>query len=191
MKGLKADLKLDIFSSMRVYQMADDEYEGLYQEAKTDPRVTYHGSVSQTELAKKLKPAAFLTYPSVVEETFCISALEAMAAGMKVISTLTGALETTTMGYADLIPVKDRSAEEFIAAFRALIEHNVSAFKEGPEAWAERMFDQVRAVNQNCGWTVRAKGLGKFICPPRILIKRRRNLHVNPRQPVNYLHVFS
>ncbi len=156
MENLEQDMKLDIFSSMRVYQMADDEYAALYREAAKDPRITSHGAVSQTELGKRLKPAAFLAYPSVCAETFCIAALEAMAAGMKVISTRLGALETTTMGYADLIPVETSSPDDLATAFKNALGKNIIEFREHPDAWAEKMFEQVQSVNRACTWTVRA-----------------------------------
>ena len=155
MEGLKADMKLDVFSSMRVYQTGDEAHEGLFREAAKDSRITLHGSIPQRELAQKLKSAAFLTYPSVFQETFCIAALEAMAAGMKVIATRLGALETTTMGYADLVGVS--SAEEIIPAYRAAIERNVAAFLARPEEWAAAMFAQVQAVNRACSWKVRSR----------------------------------
>ncbi|HEU0117185.1 MAG TPA: glycosyltransferase family 4 protein [Alphaproteobacteria bacterium] len=153
-KGL--DIELDVFSSMRVYQMDDAEYQPLYAAAKSNPRVHYHGSVTQKELAQKLKSASLLTYPSIFEETFCISALEAMACGMKVIATDTGALKTTTMGYADLMPM-EKNLVSFTANYRTLIEQNIAAFRASPEAWAARMYEQSIAVNRSCNWRVRAQ----------------------------------
>lgn len=156
MKDLQQTTKLDIFSSMKLYQMPDDDYADLYKQAEQDPRVTSHGAISQIELAKHLKAAAFLTYPCICEETFCIAALEAMAAGMKVISTRLGALETTTMGYADLLPVESTDPAALIAAFRNAMNDNINSFLNEPQKWAEAMFAQVRSVNQKCSWAVRA-----------------------------------
>jgi glycosyltransferase involved in cell wall biosynthesis len=149
-------LTLDVFSSMHVYQKADDEYASLYERARENSRITYHGAVSQTELARRLRASAFLTYPCVFPETFCLAALEAMAAGMKVVSTRLGALESTTMGYADLIDIDRNHSDRFVDAFAHLMEANVAAFKEAPEEWAEKMFDQVRSVNRHCTWALRA-----------------------------------
>ncbi|MFY9287640.1 MAG: glycosyltransferase family 4 protein [Alphaproteobacteria bacterium] len=157
MQGLKEETKLDIFSSMRVYQMPDHDYAALYEEAARDPRTYYHGAVSQKELAQKLKPAAFLTYPSIFEETFCLSALEAMAAGMKVITTNLGALPSTTMGYADLITIDTSSIDNFADQFRAVMQKNITAFKTDPKTWAKTMYEQVKAVNAQCTWSARAQ----------------------------------
>lgn len=166
MKGLQQDTKLDIFSSMQLYQMPDDEYAELYKQAVQDKRVTSHGAVPQHQLAQHLKAAAFLTYPCIVAETFCIAALEAMAAGMKVISTRIGALETTTMGYADLLPIESNSAEKLIIAFRASMEKNIQTFLTEPEKWAEERFAQIQAVNQKCSWAAQTKEWEKLLLTP-------------------------
>jgi glycosyltransferase involved in cell wall biosynthesis len=162
MEGLQQETQLDIFSSMKLYQMPDDEYAGLYQEAVKNPRVTSHGAIPQPQLAQHLRKAAFLTYPCIVAETFCIAALEAMAAGMKVISTQLGALETTTMGYADLLPIESSNPQDLIDAFLKAMETNIQAFLTEPEKWAETMFAQVQAVNQKCSWAVRTEDWEKL-----------------------------
>lgn len=159
MEQMQTETKLDVFSSMRVYQMADDEYKELYKRAAENPLATYHGSVSQTELAQRLRAAAFFTYPCILAETFCISVIEALAAGMKVIATDIGAIKTTALGFADLMPVKpgNGTREEFIAVYKSLLEKNIAEFKTRPEAWAEERFAQMQEVNRNCSWHVRAR----------------------------------
>ena len=161
-EGLDDAIELDIFSSMRVYQQDDKEYDDLYKHAVKDKRIHYYGSVSQKELAEKLKPAAFLTYPSICAETFCIGALEAMAAGMKVITTKLGALETTTMGYADLVSVESSNAEDLVRPYRSTLKKNIDEFLKSPESWADKMFEQVRTVNQTSTWNMRSKDWEKL-----------------------------
>ena len=164
MEGLPADTGLIAFSSMRVYQTGDEAHAEVFNRAKEDSRVALYGSVSQTELAARLKSAAFLTYPCIRPETFCLAALEGLAAGMKVITTDVGGIRSTTMGFADLLPVNAReSREQFIQRYRKLLEKNIAAFKAESEAWAERMFDQVRAVNRQCTWAQRAREWEDFL----------------------------
>ncbi len=168
MQGLQQDTQLDIYSSMKVYQQADDEYARLYRDAVKDPRIHYHGSVSQQELAQRLKPAAFLTYPCICAETFCIAALEALAAGMTVISTHLGPLETTTMGFAELLPIEPAQPDDFINRYREAMNKHILLFKNQPEAWAENRFEQVRVVNQQCSWKVRTSDWEKLLMSPRL-----------------------
>ena len=155
MLDLPADTDLDLYSSMRVYQMNDGEHDALFREASFNPHIHSHGSVSQKQLADNLKRVAFLTYPCICAETFCIGATEALAAGMKVISTYTGALPTTTMGYADLIEITSTDANDLVKSFRESFLANIKKFLGDPVIWCEERFDQVQAVNRECTWSVR------------------------------------
>jgi glycosyltransferase involved in cell wall biosynthesis len=158
LEALPGDLPLDVFSSMRVYQSGDEAHADVLQRAARQSGVVCHGSLSQRELAARLKGVAFLTYPCITPETFCLAALEGLAAGMKVIATGAGGIPATTMGFADLVPVTGQNNRaQFVAHYRQALEDNAATFKNAPEAWAERAFAQVEAVNRQCRWTARAK----------------------------------
>ncbi len=150
--------RLDLYSSMKVYQTGDDDqYAPLYRFAAQNPLITQHGAVAQSELAKNLRPVAFFTYPSTYPETFCIAALEAVAAGMKVLTTATAALPEVLGNYADYVPVVLDDMARLPTDFRAMIERNVAAFKADPTAWAEERFAALQHVNRTCTWRERAK----------------------------------
>ena len=156
MTDLKEETELKLFSSMRVYQLSDDKYVDLYHDASHNPRISSHGSVAQPLLAQHLKETAFLAYPCIMPETFCIGALEALAAGLKVISTNLGALPTTTMGYADLIEIPSSDANDLIIAFGEAMKRNIHHFLHDPVLWSEERFDQIQAVHRQCLWPLRA-----------------------------------
>lgn len=151
-RRLQSPPVLDVFSSMRVYRGDDGPFRSLYAEAHAQPAVRYRGSVSQTELAAAMRGVSFLCYPCVFPETFCIAALEAMAAGAQVVSTELGALPTTTMGYGTLLPLAPMSQEEFLSRFGQLYCEAQRLQRENPGAWAERMFEQSAAVNRSATW---------------------------------------
>jgi glycosyltransferase involved in cell wall biosynthesis len=156
-RRLESPPVLDVFSSMQVYRGDDGPYRALYAEAQAHPAMRYRGSVSQTELAAAMRSVSFLCYPCTFAETFCIAALEAMAAGAQVVSTELGALSATTMGYGMLLPMAAaRSHEEFVAEFSQLYSAALRLQREDPKAWAERMFEQSAAVNRSATWRHRA-----------------------------------
>jgi glycosyltransferase involved in cell wall biosynthesis len=158
MMGLGADTKLDLYSSMKVYQTTtDDQYAPLYAYAAQNPLITRHSAVGQSELARRLRPVALFTYPSTYAETYCIAALEARAAGMKVLTTATAALPEVLQGHADYVALSKENPAKLIADFRATMQRNVAAFLAEPEAWAKERFADLQLVNRTCTWSARAK----------------------------------
>ncbi|HVC21296.1 MAG TPA: glycosyltransferase [Vicinamibacterales bacterium] len=122
------DARLDVFSSMRVYGMAeaDDrkQFRKLYRKAK-QPGVTLVGSLPQPRLAVRLQEARVLAYPNHYPETFCIAAMEAQAAGCAVVTSALGALPETVGDAGICIPGDPHSAaygEAFVQACLRLLK---------------------------------------------------------------------
>lgn len=66
-----------------------------YDEYKVDSDdVHFLGNLSPSELYKNIKMSEYWVYPSVYNETYCITALEMMMGGVKIISTDTGNLKS-------------------------------------------------------------------------------------------------
>jgi len=102
-------ITLDVYSSTEVYGQAfkeanDKQWEGLYQQAKDLPNVNYIGYKSNEYIKEHLKDYHLFVYPNTWEETFCISAIESMAAGLYTIVTNNGALFETCAEFAMYMP---------------------------------------------------------------------------------------
>jgi glycosyltransferase involved in cell wall biosynthesis len=95
-----ANAELHIWSSMKLYLGDDGPYEHLYARARSLPGVIYHGLAPNPELRAALRSMHFFIYPSTFAETACLAAIEAMAAGCRLIAPSLGALPETTGGYA-------------------------------------------------------------------------------------------
>jgi glycosyltransferase involved in cell wall biosynthesis len=163
-RQMRSDTRFDVYSAMHTYRRPDADFAGLYNRVRSAPRTLYHGSVAQPVLARELKSAAFLAYPCCFVETYCIAALEAIAAGLKVVSTNLGALRETTLGFADLLPLTaDMEDAEIVARYTALLEHNVAAFQASPDAWAAERFAQSQTVSRLCSWRARAVEWENFL----------------------------
>ena len=103
------NIQLDVYSSCAVYgedfkNQNDKYYQGLYDQAKQLPNVSYIGYKPNEYIKENLKNYDVYVYPSIWEETFCISALEAMAAGLYTIVTNNGALFETCSEFAIYMP---------------------------------------------------------------------------------------
>jgi len=153
--------RLKVFSSMKVYQIAEtddnSQYGSLYRQCREMEGVEYIGSVPQPELARELQSVTVLAYPNTFAETSCISVMEAMASGCWIVSSFLGALPETTAGFARLIPIendwetyKNRFVEETV---QVLTECNTTE----PRDAETHLMQQLKYVNSEYTWSVRAE----------------------------------
>ncbi len=158
---------LDVYSGMNLYQRHQDDVmlAPLYDAVEKLPRTRRHLAVGQRELAAAMKGAAFLAYPCIQGETYCVVALEAMAAGLKVVATEAGALPESTLGHADLLPLAGLDTHALVPRFAAHLERNVGDFLARTQEWAEERYAQVQVVNRRCSWAARAKEWEAFLGP--------------------------
>lgn len=111
LKKKHPDLELVLFSSFDRYIAEipvvvpnDRPYYPLYQKLAQLPGCTLHQSVLQKELAGEFMQSAIFVYPSHFEETCCMSALEAQAAGCPIVTSDLAALKETVGEAGFLIP---------------------------------------------------------------------------------------
>jgi glycosyltransferase involved in cell wall biosynthesis len=79
---------------------------------KNDPRTSFVGYTPKEQYNENLKKSNIYAYPCRFEETACIGVMEAMSAGLKIITTDLGALPDTTGGFAKIIsgmPVNNKT----------------------------------------------------------------------------------
>lgn len=107
------DLEIHIFSGYQVYGAPSSmgAYEQLKIQLEAMPDVHFRGNITQKELAREFMKSSILFYPCNYEETFCITALEAQAAGCVVVTSKHSALPETVGDAGLLIPGKPGSPE--------------------------------------------------------------------------------
>ena len=125
--------ELHIWSSMRLYNRDDANYEPLFARARMLNDVFYHGIVPNHELKSELRTMHFLAYPSTFAETSCLAVIEAMAEGCRVIVPAFGALPETTCGFAHIYPWSADAAEHAGLFAAAMAEEAVSPWFDAPE----------------------------------------------------------
>ena len=94
------NVTLDVYSSCNVYGSEfasghEEAFKPLYEQCKTLPNVNYIGYKPNEYIKEHITDYDLFVYPCIFEETFCVSALEALAAGLHVITTNFGALPET------------------------------------------------------------------------------------------------
>lgn len=160
-------LRLKVFSSMKVYGVADseDRYKDLYKRCQETQGVEYWGSVPQPELAGHLKKATVLAYPNTFAETSCIAVMEALAAGLSVVSSDLGALHETGQGFARLIspPANDRKkyGARFVSETVQVLQKSLGPATQ--KTHNQFLLKQVRHMNQTATWRFRATEWNDFL----------------------------
>jgi|TARA_R100000081_G_scaffold83007_1_gene50868 glycosyltransferase involved in cell wall biosynthesis len=102
-------ITLDVYSSTEVYgqsffEQNDRHYKQLYEQAEALPNVNYIGYKSNDFIKKNMKDYRMFVYPSIWEETSCISLIESMSAGLYCITTNYGAIYETGAEFPMYVP---------------------------------------------------------------------------------------
>jgi|TARA_E500000318_G_scaffold37676_2_gene36281 glycosyltransferase involved in cell wall biosynthesis len=128
------NITLDVYSSTQIYgddfkKENDKGYEALYDQAEKLPNVNYIGYKSHDYILENLHTYDAFVYPNIWEETFCISALEALACGLYVATTDNGALYETCSEFPIYVPM-DEDFKNLAHQFAAIIEGIPSQLNE-------------------------------------------------------------
>lgn len=127
---LREDFECDIYSSTKIYGSQFEESEGakfepLFEQCRQTANINYHGYAPNEEVRKAVHDSHIFAYPSIFEETSCLSALEALYAGCKVVTTNHGALPETCGDFADYVgyePNQEELAKKFSISLNSAID---------------------------------------------------------------------
>jgi len=111
--------------------------EFLYTKMQKTPGVVYHGIVGKAELALSHRRSQMWLYPTDFLETSCITAMEAQAAGSKIVATRCGALpETAPSAFFVDGPTSARDYEaRFLEQVRRALDSEPVVLRQ--PTWAE------------------------------------------------------
>ena len=146
------DITLDVYSSTKIYgklfeQNNDDQYKPLYEKAKSLPNVNYMGYCDHKTLMTKLKDYDVNCFPSIWEETFCISAMESLAAGQILITTDLGAIPETCCEFPIYIPYTQNKPKlsiqlaECILRTKNILKQDLSNGLKFQQEYYKRFYD--------------------------------------------------
>ena len=146
------DITLDVYSSTIIYGKSfekanDEQYKPLYEKAKSLSNVNYMGYCDHQTLMTKLKDYDVNCFPSIWEETFCISAMESLAAGQILITTDLGALPETCCEFPIYIPYTKNKTKltyqvaECIKQVKQMYKNDLSNGLKFQQEYYKRFYD--------------------------------------------------
>ena len=158
-------IQLDVYSSTQVYgdqfkSANDDRYKDLYEQAKTLSNVNYIGYKPNEFIKDNLKNYHMFVYPNIWEETSCIAAIEAMAAGLYCITTDYGALFETGSEYITYIPY-EKDYIKLAHTFASVID--VAADRLGDQGVKDHLKSQIEFTNRFYSWDLRKNIWNRFL----------------------------
>ncbi len=135
---IEEDFELDIFSKFN-----PDEFPDYVP----DPRINFYGFSNKAIVRKHYEAAHIHAYPSTYPETFCISQVEAMSAGLLCVTSDLGALPEVSNGLTQMYSLP-KTPEEHAKIFAKELTKAIQAIKSGS-------FDptsQIEYVNNTYSW---------------------------------------
>jgi glycosyltransferase involved in cell wall biosynthesis len=156
---------LDVYSSTQVYgdqfkKANDDKFKELYNQAKALKNVSYIGYKPNEFIKDNLKDYHMFAYPNIWEETSCIAAIEAMAAGLYTIVTDYGALFETCSDFAVYIPY-EKDFVRLAKTFAQVID--TAAGQIHKDHVKEHLQIQIDYTNRFYSWELRKGVWNKFL----------------------------
>ena len=148
--------ELHIWSSLKLYggHRDDQSYAELFERANVVPDVFYRGIVPNEQLKHELLGIDYLAYPSTFEETSCLSVIESLVAGCRVICPSLGALPETVGPYARLYPFQP-NRQVHASLFASILEDELVKPWEGnleladaQQNWAHDRYDWIARVGE-------------------------------------------
>jgi len=149
-------LHLDVYSSFSIYgwEQRDEPYKPLFENLKKHPGVTYHGAKTNEEVREALEKAHIFLYPSIWQETSCIAAIEALAAGCVVVCPNLAALPETCANWAFMYNFNEDQQAHANTAYGA-IKNAIEVL--GTEEMTTNLYNQKAYFELYYNWYLRGK----------------------------------
>jgi glycosyltransferase involved in cell wall biosynthesis len=150
------EARLQVFSGPPAGRTDAQRADPLFNTFLNMDGVEHVGSLPQAELARKMKSTAIHLYPNTFAETSCVSVIEAMAAGCRVVTSNLGALPETTACFGVLKePFLGGDVNAYIKAFVDETCAQIDFLRRNPAAGAvlRQQVDYSRYNN----WALRAR----------------------------------
>ena len=149
----RSDIELDVYSSTVIYgsNFMKNDYKWLYDKCRRTPGINYRGYALNKAVRQAIQRAHIFAYPSVFEETSCLAAIEAGAAGCRLVLTDLGALPETCEEWASYSPYTP-NREILVENYATLLNKKINNY------WNDynNLRDQSDYFNQKYSWITRS-----------------------------------
>lgn len=141
------DIELDVYSSTVIYgsKFIPNHYDWLFNKCRATKNVNYKGYALNKGVRRALQQSHIFAYPSIFEETSCLAAIEAGAAGCKIVTTDYGALPETCGKYATYVN-HTFDYNKLIGNYAEILNNVIDNYNE------DNLVEQSNYFNHNYSW---------------------------------------
>lgn len=128
---IQQDFELNIYND---FYPERSEFSPEYEEIFNDPRINFYGKTPRKTVLKGFGESHIHAYPTVYEETSCLTQIEALNAGCLTVYSDIGVLKETSLGYGMIAKIeKDNlgkvDIEDYIVKYAKLLDEAISKIK--------------------------------------------------------------
>lgn len=140
------DFELNIYND---FYPERAEVNPKYAEIFDDPRITFYGKTPRKTVLKSFGESHIHAYPTIYEETSCLTQIEALTAGCLSVYSDIGVLEETSMGYGMMTKIAQDNlgnidVEEYIVKYAKLLDEAITKIKNkefDPKDQSEKVYN--------------------------------------------------
>ncbi len=150
------DACLNIFSNLHITGAEQSKYENIYNAAINTKGIKCIESISKIQLAVHLRKHTILAFPGTIAETSHVDILEALAAGVYVVTSNVGSIPNYCDGHAKTVPpelLQSDSLDSFVSELLTITQTQVHS----DAAFFDYCFKQAVEINKRHTWRIRAR----------------------------------
>jgi glycosyltransferase involved in cell wall biosynthesis len=132
-----------------------NDFPKKIKDKNLDKRIKFVGWTDHKEYLENIKKSDIMSYPCTFQETACIQVMEAMSAGLKIITSSLGALPDTTGGYATIMKDFPYENHKILKKRKTIIRFFTKEMKKSIKEIRNEKFDptdQIEYITNRFSW---------------------------------------
>lgn len=157
-------IEFNVFSSFQIYgwEERNKQYDTLFERIANHDNMVYHGTVSNEDVKKAVAESHIFAYPSIWQETSCISLMEAMSGKCLCVHPDLAALPETAANWTYMYNF-DENPKQHLALFTSCLENAIIALLDNSKSMETRLLGQKSYVDLFYNWELRKQQWGQLL----------------------------
>lgn len=125
---IEQDFELNIYND---FYPERSEVNPVYAEIFDDPRITFYGKTPRKTVLKSFGESHIHAYPTIYEETSCLTQIESLTSNCLAVYSDIGVLEETSLGYGMMAKISKNESgqidiEQYVKEYATLLDNAIT-----------------------------------------------------------------